>query len=71
MTTEHTCPKCQGEMEEGFIADVTYGGVVASKWVEGPPEKSFWTGVRTKDKEQVQISTYRCTNCGYLESYAK
>jgi hypothetical protein len=71
MTTNHNCPKCQGEMEEGFIADATYGGVLTSKWVEGEPEKSFWTGIKTKGKEQIQISTYRCASCGYLESYAK
>jgi predicted nucleic-acid-binding Zn-ribbon protein len=70
-TPEHKCPKCQHEMEEGFIADVTYGGVVTSKWVEGEPEKSFWTGTKTRGKRQVEILTFRCSNCGYLESYAK
>ena len=71
MIGSRNCPKCQGEMEEGFIADTTYGGVVTSKWVEGEPEKSFWTGIKTRDREQIQISTYRCAGCGYLESYAK
>ena len=71
MHTSHHCPKCEGEMEEGFIADATYGGVGASTWVEGEPERSFWTGIKTKGKEQIQISTYSCTGCGYLESYAK
>jgi hypothetical protein len=64
------CPKCQAEMEQGFIADQTYGGVLASRWVEGAPEKSFWTGVKTKGKEDVEVRTYRCSGCGYLESYA-
>jgi hypothetical protein len=41
MKLEHKCPKCESEMEEGFVADVTYGGVLASKWIEGEPEKSF------------------------------
>ncbi|MDQ3817209.1 MAG: hypothetical protein M3362_05905 [Acidobacteriota bacterium] len=58
-------------MEEGFIADVTYGGVLTSKWVEGSPEKSWWRGTKTTDKRQVEILTYRCAGCGYLESYAK
>jgi len=66
-----TCPKCSGEMEEGFVADNTYGAVLPSQWVEGEPEMSFWTGARTKGKVQVRITTYRCTQCGYLESYAK
>ena len=68
---DHKCPKCRSEMEEGFIADVTYGGVVTSKWIEGEPEKSFWTGTKTQGKRQVEILSFRCPNCGYLESYAK
>jgi hypothetical protein len=68
---ELRCPKCHGAMEEGFVADQTYGGVRVSKWVEGAPKKSFWSGTKTQGKEQVQIRTYRCTGCGYLESYAR
>lgn len=73
MTTssDHTCPKCREEMEEGFIADFTYGGIATSKWVEGEPEDSFWTGTKTKGKRQVEVLTFRCSSCGYLESYAK
>lgn len=65
------CPKCRGKMEEGFIKDQDCGAVHASKWVEGAPEKSFWTGTKTQGKNQVQVITYRCPGCGYLESYAK
>ena len=65
------CPKCRGKMEEGFIKDQAHGAVYASKWVEGQPEQSFWTGTKTRGKHQVQIITYRCVGCGYLESYAK
>jgi hypothetical protein len=70
-TPIHECPKCRKMMEEGFIADMTYGAVLASKWIEGEPEKSFWTGTKTKGKRQVEILTFRCPDCGYLESYAK
>ena len=69
MNTE--CPKCRQRMEEGFVQDQDYGSSHASKWVEGAPEKSFWTGTKTAGKKQVQVATYRCTGCGYLESYAK
>ena len=65
------CPKCDGEMEDGFIADMTHGGVLPSKWVEGKPVKSFWTGTKIGNKETVEITTYRCISCGYLELYAK
>ena len=65
------CPKCTSPMEEGFIKDEGYDAVHASKWVEGAPEKSFWTGTKTEGKKQVQVLTYRCPRCGYLESYAR
>lgn len=65
------CPKCRGAMEEGFIKDQDYGSVRTSKWVEGPPEKSFWEGTKTRGKTQVDVQTFRCTGCGYLESYAR
>jgi hypothetical protein len=66
------CPKCRGKMEEGFIKDeADHGSVHASKWVEGAPENSFWTGTKTRGKKQVQVITYRCPGCGYLESYAE
>lgn len=65
------CPKCRGKMEEGFIGDAIPGGLMPSKWVEGRPEKSFWHGIKIKGKRQVEIQTYRCSSCGYLESYAR
>ena len=58
-------------MEEGFIKDEGYGSVQASQWVEGPPEKSFWNNIKTRGRKKVQVATYRCPECGYLESYAR
>ena len=65
------CPKCKGQMEEGFMLDNTHGGYLASRWIKGAPEKSIWTGIKLKNKEQRAVSTFRCASCGYLEFYAK
>ncbi len=65
-----SCPKCRSVMTDGFIADVGYGAIHPSKWVEGEPVKSFWTGTKISDKEKYAVKTYRCANCGYIESYA-
>jgi Domain of unknown function (DUF6487) len=65
------CPKCHGAMEQGFTLDHSYGESLAAEWVEGPPEKSFWHGVRTRGRERRAIETWRCEQCGYLESYAR
>jgi hypothetical protein len=65
------CPKCNGSMTCGFIADFTYGHIEVSSWVEGPPERSFWTGTKVPKEKRIPIGTFRCTACGYLESYAR
>ncbi len=71
MTEPPKCAKCQSPMEEGFVLDLgDHDYQRPSKWVSGPPEKSFWAGTKTKGKRQRQIRTFRCVGCGFLESYA-
>ncbi len=65
-----SCTDCKGEMVEGFILDMTYGGQLVPRWLEGRPEKSMWTGVKAKGKKCRSVETYRCTKCGLLKSYA-
>ncbi|MFL6796544.1 MAG: PF20097 family protein [Xanthobacteraceae bacterium] len=66
-----TCPKCQGSMELGVIPDMGHSNhMYRTTWLEGEPESSFWRGMKTKDKRRYALKTYRCTRCGYVESYA-
>ncbi len=66
-----TCAKCGGEMQEGFILDTSRGPVLVSRWIQGSPETSAWTGgVKVGGRECRSVTTYRCAACGYLESYA-
>lgn len=58
-------------MEQGFVLDHSHGAILQSLWVAGPVERSRWTGLRLKGREKVPIITWRCTRCGYLESYAQ
>lgn len=64
-----SCPKCQGSMTQGYIAENDQGGRGISKWSEGAPIKKWW-GIKAP-KNQVEIATYRCNRCGYLEHYAE
>ena len=65
------CLRCGGPMEQGFVADKAHYSVPEiQNWVEGTPERSFWSGIRLKGKEVLPVKTYRCERCGYLESYA-
>jgi hypothetical protein len=58
-------------MSEGFILDRgDANSKNLQKWIEGPPQKSFWLGVNTKGRDAFAVSTWRCDRCGYLESYA-
>ena len=50
--------------------DMSHGYTGVAHWVSGPPEPSFWTGVRVRDRPNMPVRTYRCEQCGYLESYA-
>jgi hypothetical protein len=69
--TPRNCAKCQGSMEPGFVLDRNYDRSEQNTWVDGAPEPSVWLGgVKTRKKEKIPIATYRCTTCGYLESYA-
>ena len=73
MSTEQTrCPKCGGGMAQGFVVDVhQYGSRRISSWVEGAPQKSFWFGTTAPDMNGLPIGTFRCQNCGFLESFAR
>lgn len=42
-----------------------------SSWVEGTPEKSIWVGVKLRGRKPIEIATWRCGSCGFLESDAK
>jgi len=64
------CPKCRGAMTEGFVIDHVFGGRAVSRWVEGAPQRSPWLGVGLAGAMPIEIATWRCGRCGFLESYA-
>ncbi|MBX9771567.1 MAG: hypothetical protein K2X29_09365 [Candidatus Obscuribacterales bacterium] len=73
------CPKCPSDMEEGFMPEWTHPSLSVSKWYPGAPKEAEikLMGVKVAEWLEVYadrlrlITTYRCTGCGYLESYAK
>ena len=71
MARSTPCPKCGAQMDEGYIVDHTHGGSrTVSHWVEGPPERSIWMGLKIADRRSFSVATFRCQRCGFLESYA-
>ncbi|MGA3143697.1 MAG: PF20097 family protein [Verrucomicrobiota bacterium] len=71
------CPKCGKQMEEGYILECAFPrGLDVSKWVAGTPD---WGGtffglkfrpLNITRRANLQIRTFRCKQCGFLESYA-
>ena len=65
-----SCPKCQGEMVQGYVLDFTPVGSRVRKWYSGPPKKAGLAGIMDATS-QTPIGTFRCQTCGFLESYAR
>ena len=51
-------------MEAGYVVDEGYGTRTVAA------ERSMWTGLKTRGKDKLDITTFRCRRCGFLESYA-
>ena len=66
------CPKCQNQMERGFVLDDR--GPLANTdalWVQGPVVRHKFRQGEVEAKVTRHIEAFRCTACGYLELYAK
>jgi hypothetical protein len=71
MTNEKMqCPKCKGEMAQGFVPDYSHGAVLVGGWHPGQPQKSFWTRTKAPLDDCLPIGAFRCQKCGFLEFYA-
>ena len=65
------CTRCHSQMESGWVPDNTQGGLLRENWCPGEPQPSLLMGLKVEKKDKViPVTTFRCPNCGYLESYA-
>ena len=65
------CPKCDGEMIQGFVLDQAPGSFQVPSWTPGAPASSFWFGTKIDRKNSIPIGSFCCSSCGFLESYAQ
>jgi hypothetical protein len=56
-------------MEEGYVVDRGYRRNDVASWVAGKPEYGWSGSLKVWDGQIRPIQTFRCTKCGYLESY--
>ncbi len=73
MNAPNKCPKCGGSVfEPGFLFDRGDGNYASvSQWVAGIPVKYRWTGLHLDGCAKLDVITFRCQGCGFLESYAR
>lgn len=66
-----SCSSCSSEMLEGFVLDHGHYQYKAQQmWVEGTPEPSFWSGLKTSGRAAYYVTAFRCPDCGRLEFFA-
>ena len=65
------CPRCGGEMEQGFILDRGNHDIARQEyWYSGAPRRRRFWSLDLANRKKRLVDTLRCTDCGYLESYA-
>lgn len=70
MTAKTECSKCGGAIHRGFIYDRgDYEVKTQQVWVEGEPEQSFWSGIKTSGRDAYKVEAYCCDGCDHLEFY--
>jgi DNA-directed RNA polymerase subunit RPC12/RpoP len=67
VSKKYHCPKCNTEMETGSLVEGAHGSADAGRWQAGTPKKFFGSSLPATS---LEIVTYRCPDCGLLESYA-
>ena len=58
-------------MEEGFLPDFARANVLQQGWAKGIPRLSrLGRSIKIRRQDLIAVLTFRCTQCGYLESYS-
>ena len=71
------CIRCNGELVAGFLLDRDGSNRTRqARWVSGAPDDSFASGLWNRGAAQnivtdtLPVTTWRCRDCGRLESFA-
>jgi hypothetical protein len=64
------CPRCDQPLQGGFVLNNTGKGLSVSEWIEGAPEKNFWTGIKTSGRRRIRMYAWRCPACAEVRFFA-
>ncbi len=72
---QQRCPKCGGEMRQGVQVYRDEANYYPLYWVEGEPVKRVFLGFTGMNldidgRQILETATFKCSDCGFLESYA-
>ena len=71
MRSTPKCPKCDTDMQSGWIADQSYAVTLRTRWIAGEPGKShMFGGFRYDQGRAIALEAFRCPECGLVEFYA-
>ena len=73
MAVKKQCPDCGTEMTEGFVPEFGTGGLAGPQfWHPGKPKHKHDPRVPEEidPASIIEISVFRCSNCGLLRRYA-
>lgn len=69
-TNEMQCPKCKGELVQGFVADHSMAAALVASWHAGQPRKKLVGHTKARRSDGVPMGAFRCQKCGFVEFYA-
>jgi hypothetical protein len=69
--SQPTCLRCSGPTERGLLVDHGYGIIYPLAWIAGTGRWSKLFGLRLRGQRKMPVVTYRCTNCGRIESFVE
>ena len=78
MERTQKCSECGGELETGFVPDVSIATPFKTSWHRGEPDEKkrildfmqYGPDVKYDRSQLIAIQTFRCTQCGLLKMYA-
>ena len=74
--SDPVCRNCRISMERGYCIDHGHANAqLREEWAHGVPQSAkflFMTYTKSAEKQdRIVVETWRCPQCGLLESYAR